>query len=89
MDWAIPTGFAAMTLQVNQFYYLLLQGQHNSAAMVRVMAWVAGVKVVGGIIAALISWQAFLIWLMASLLLCLGVGRWMIRRTALAPRAAI
>ncbi|MBI3415084.1 MAG: oligosaccharide flippase family protein [Verrucomicrobia bacterium] len=84
----LPAGFAAMTLQINQFYYLLLQGQHNSAAMVRVMACVAGLKVVGGIISALISWQAFLIWLMVGLLMCFGLGRWMIRRIALEKNAS-
>lgn len=83
----LPAGFAAMTLQINQFYYLLLQGQHNSAAMVRVMAGVAGLKMAGGILAALISWQAFLLWLMLGLILCLGLGRTMIRRIALAAHA--
>jgi hypothetical protein len=74
-----PAGMAAITVQANQFYYLLLQGQHNSAGMVRVMAAVAGLKTLGTALAALLSWNAFLAWLMISMILSPLLGRWMIR----------
>ncbi|MEO8428334.1 MAG: hypothetical protein ABI651_14585, partial [Verrucomicrobiota bacterium] len=79
MSLLMPTGMAAITVQANQFYYLLLQGQHNSAGMVRVMAVVAGLKTLGSVLAALFSWRAFLVWLMISMLLSPLLGRWMIR----------
>lgn len=79
----IPAGFAMVTVQVNQFYYLLLQGQHNSAGMVRVMLVVSGLKTLGSIVAAWFSWTAFAGWLIVSLLSSGLLGRWMIRRLAL------
>lgn len=79
----IPAGFAMVTVQVNQFYYLLLQGQHNSAGMVRVMLVVSGLKTLGSIVAAWFSWTAFVWWLIVSLLSSGLLGRWMIRRLAL------
>lgn len=78
-----PAGCAMMTVQVNQFYYLLLQGQHNSSGMVKVMIAIAGVKTVGSLVAAAVSWNTFLIWLVASLLLAGALGRFMIRQMAL------
>jgi O-antigen/teichoic acid export membrane protein len=79
MSLLLPAGMAAITVQANQFYYLLLQGQHNSAGMVRVMAAVAGLKTLGTVLAALLSWNAFLAWLMISMILSPLLGRWMIR----------
>lgn len=83
LPMVIPAGMATMTALTNQFYYLLLQGQHNSAAMVRVMTVVAGLKTAGSIAAAAVSFNAFLGWLAFSLLLGAGIGRFMIRRIAL------
>ena len=68
--------------QVNQFYYLLLQGQQNSAGMVRVMLIVSGIKTLGSIGTALISWSLFSDWLIASLFISGLLGRWLIRRMA-------
>jgi O-antigen/teichoic acid export membrane protein len=79
MSLLLPAGMAAITVQANQFYYLLLQGQHNSAGMVRVIAAVAGLKTLGSALAALFSWKAFLAWLMISMILSPLLGRWMIR----------
>lgn len=79
----LPAGMAMMTAQINQFYYLLLQGQHNSAGMVRVMVTVAGVKTAGSVLAAAISWTAFVNWLVGSVLVAGLIGRFMIRHLAL------
>ena len=79
MGLILPAGLAAISLQVNQFYFLLLQGKHNSSAMVQVMFAVAGIKIVGGIVAALISIRAFEIWLVLGMFVCWGVGRTMVR----------
>src|SRR4030095_13424287 len=68
-------GLIMLNSQINQFYYLLLQGQHNSAGMVWVMLIVAAIKTLGGIIAAARSWEAFLGWLMVAPLVCGWVGR--------------
>lgn len=83
-----PTGCGVLTAQVNQFQYLLLQGQHNSLGMVKVMAVTAGVKTLGSLVAALISWEAFLGWLFLSVLVNWVVGRAMIRHLALSPLSA-
>jgi O-antigen/teichoic acid export membrane protein len=82
-----PAGCAMLTMQVNQFQYLLLQGRHNSTGMVKVMLVVAGVKSVGAVIAAAISWSAFLGWMIASVPVCALIGRQMIRVMALTPGA--
>jgi O-antigen/teichoic acid export membrane protein len=84
IDMLIPAGLAVVASQINQFHYLLLQGQHNSAAMVRVMMVVAGVKTFGSIVAAAISWNALMNWLAISVVLAGLIGRFMIRKTALA-----
>lgn len=81
----LPAGLAMAGVQVNQFHYLLLQGQHNSAGMVRIMLTVALIKTIGSIAAAAISWSTFLGWLVISLPLGALLGRWLIRRTALRP----
>ena len=81
-------GLAAVTVQVNQFHYMLLQGQHNSAGMVKVMLVVAGIKTAGSILAAMISWQAFLIWLVLSAPIAGWVGRHLIHRAAFLPEIA-
>jgi len=76
-------GLAMVTSQVNQFQYLLLQGQHNSAAMVRVMLTLAGIKTAGSLVAAAISWPAFLWWLVISMPVSAWLGRHLIRKVAL------
>ena len=49
MSMLMPVGMAAVALQINQFQFLLLQGQQKSASMVRVMVVVAGHTVFGAI----------------------------------------
>ncbi|MBI4660982.1 MAG: oligosaccharide flippase family protein [Verrucomicrobia bacterium] len=83
LDVLLPAGFAMVTSQINQFYYLLLQGQHNSAGMVKVMLVVSGLKTLGSVASAAISWPAFLLWLMISTVLGGWIGRTMIRSMAL------
>jgi O-antigen/teichoic acid export membrane protein len=79
----VPTGAALAVATANQFNYLLLQGQHNSASMAKVMAVVAGLKVAGTVLAALVSWKVLLIWLGLSLPISIGLGRHLIHRIAL------
>lgn len=83
MGMILAAGLAAVTVQVNQFQYLLLQGQHNSLGMVKVMLAVAGIKTLGSIVAATISWPAFLAWLILSVAISAWLGRHLIRREAL------
>ena len=83
IEMLVPAGFAMVAAQVNQFYYLLLQGQHNSAGMVKVMTTVAGVKSAGSLIAAAISWPVFLGWLIVSTVVSGLIGRQLIRKMAL------
>lgn len=75
----IPAGISFMAVQVNQFHYLLLQGQHNSGGIVRVMVITAGLKTVGSIAAAAYSWTAFLLWLPFATLLVALLGRFLIQ----------
>lgn len=79
----IPAALATVTLQINQFYYLLLQGQHNSAGIVKVLMVVAGFRTIGSVVSAAISWPAFLNWQMVSMILGALIGRFMVRRMAL------
>ena len=79
----IAAGLAAVTAQVNQFQYLLLQGQHNSSGMVKVMLAVVGVKTMGSVVAASISWSALLAWLILSVAVSAAIGRYLIRAAAL------
>jgi hypothetical protein len=79
----IPAGCGMVAAQINQFYYLLLQGQHNSAGMVKVMLTIAGIKLLGGVLAAIASLQIFLWWLTASALVSGVIGRSMILDLAL------
>ncbi|MCI0539736.1 MAG: hypothetical protein L0Z50_31395 [Verrucomicrobiales bacterium] len=79
----IPAGLVMLNSQINQFYYLLLQGQHNSAGMVWVMLAVAAIKTLGGIAAAAISWEAFLGWLILAPLVCGWIGRALILQMTL------
>lgn len=79
----VPAGLVMLNSQINQFYYLLLQGQHNSAGMVWVMLVVAAVKTLGGIVAAALSWEAFLGWLILAPLVCGWAGRTAILRMTL------
>ena len=83
----LPAGCGVITAQVNQFQYLLLQGQHNSSGMVKVMAVVAASKTLGTILAALISWRAVLSWLILSVAVNWLLGRWLIRSMALGKRS--
>lgn len=76
----LSAGSILAVSQVNQFQYLLLQAQHNSAAVVRVLLILAAVKTTGSIVAAFISWQAFLIWLVVSLFVNAVLGRFLVRR---------
>jgi O-antigen/teichoic acid export membrane protein len=85
----VPAGLAALAAQVNQFNYMLLQGQHKSMDMVRVMFAVAGVKTLGSVIAAAWSWPIFLSWLVLSPVVCGWLGRTLIRRYALGPAGGI
>ncbi len=78
-------GLVMLAALGNQFYYLLLQGQHNSSAMVKVMLMVAGLKTLASAVAAALSWNTFMVWLWLSPLVCMAVGRTMILRLALAP----
>lgn len=78
----LPAGIAAITLQCNQFQFLLLQGQGNSVAMARVLTWVALVKTCGTIVSLLVSWQAFEVWLCISMPVCALLGRHLIRSAA-------
>jgi O-antigen/teichoic acid export membrane protein len=82
----LPAGLAMALVQVNQFYFLLLQGQHNSAGMIRIMMVMAGLKTLGSIVAASISWSALMNWLITSVILAGLLGRIMIRRMALSDR---
>ena len=79
----LPAGLAMLTVQANQFQYLLLQGQHNSADMVKAMIVVALVKTGGSVLAAAIDWSLFLYWLTGSSLVCAVLGRYLIQREAL------
>lgn len=87
-----PAGLAMVTSQINQFYYLILQGQHNSAGIAKVMTIVASLKTLGSLVAASISWPVFLGWLVVSAPLFGILGRFLIRKMALTEselRAAI
>jgi O-antigen/teichoic acid export membrane protein len=83
MGMLVAAGMTMAAAQVNQFYYLLLQGRRNSSGMVKVMATVAAIKTIGSLAAAAISWPSFLTWLVVSPLVCGLMGRQMIRRMAL------
>ena len=78
----LPAGFATAALQINQFYGLLLQGRHNSAALVKVTLLISALKTAGSIVAASISWEAFLNWLIVSFLASGLVGGLLLRRAA-------
>jgi O-antigen/teichoic acid export membrane protein len=74
----IPAGLVMVNSQVNQFHYLLLQGQHDSAGMVWVMLTTSAIKSIGGIAAAAISWEAFIAWLVLAPVVGAAVGRTLI-----------
>ncbi len=76
----LPAGMAALSLQANQFQNLLLQGQHDSSSMVKVMLVLATMRTVGSIAAAAVSWSVFLVWLLFSAILVAVVGRALIRQ---------
>ena len=75
-----PAGCAMAIPHVNQFLFLLLQGQQNSRDIVRILLSVAMLKTMGGWVAALISWQAYLVWCCVSLFLAYGLGRYLVLR---------
>ncbi len=78
----LPAGLAAAASQANQFQYLLLQGQHDSGSMARVMILLATFRTVGSIVTAAISWPAFVGWLIASTVVVSLLGRFRIRQIA-------
>jgi O-antigen/teichoic acid export membrane protein len=84
MPLLFPAGIAAAAVQTNQFQYLLLQGQHNSLGMVKVMSILATIRTLGSILAGMVSWSAFVIWLLISTAIIALLGRALIRRLALA-----
>lgn len=88
MPLVLAAGMAAVSVQVNQFHYLLLQGQQKSADMVPVMGAVAGVKTAGSLVAACVSWDSFLAWQCVSVAVTALLGRQLIRRAAFAPQRA-
>lgn len=83
MPLVLAAGMAAVSVQVNQFYYLLLQGQQRGERMVAVMSMVACVKTLGSALAALVSWEWFLVWQCVSAGVSAWLGRQLIRRAAL------
>ena len=87
MTLLFPAGLAMLTVQANQFQYLLLQSRHNSVDMVKAMIVVAVVKTAGSVVAAAINWSAFLLWLALSTLVCAWLGRFLIQRLALRSMA--
>ena len=76
----VPAGVAMLTGQINQFYYLILQGKHNSVGVAKVMLTVASLKTLGSILAAWIAWPAFLAWLFVSAVFAIVIGRSMVWR---------
>jgi O-antigen/teichoic acid export membrane protein len=84
MPLLLPAGMGAVASQANQFEYLLLQGQHNSSGMVKVMLALAAMRTAGSIIAGAISWPVFLGWMLLSTVLVSVLGRTWIQRMALA-----
>ena len=83
MPLLIPAGMAAIAAQTNQFQYLLLQGRHNSSAIVKIMLVLASIRTVGSLIAAAISWHAFSVWMLLSTVVVAWLGRTLIQRVAL------
>jgi O-antigen/teichoic acid export membrane protein len=83
MPLLLPAGMATVALQTNQFQYLLLQGQHNSSGMIKVMLPLAALRTAGSLVAGAISWPVFLGWLLVSTALVAWVGRVSIQRMAL------
>jgi len=79
----LPSGLAAAGGLILLFPNLILQGQQNSAAMVRVMLVMTGVKTALSAAAAAVSWEWFLGWLVLSLPVSALLGRVLIRREAL------
>lgn len=75
----VAAGFITINAAINQFYYLILQAQHNSGDMVKVMLFMAVLKMGGGLVAAAISWTVFLIWLPCSVVASWILGRWLIK----------
>jgi hypothetical protein len=51
--------------------------------MVKVMLVLAAIKTVGSALAAAISWECYLAWLVLGLLAIAGLGRHLVRRIAL------
>jgi O-antigen/teichoic acid export membrane protein len=83
VDLVFMAGLSMLSVQINQFQYLLLQGQHNSADMVKVMLVVSGTKTIGSVLFACISWNALLCWISFSVIICGFVGRRMVHKIAL------
>jgi O-antigen/teichoic acid export membrane protein len=81
MALLLPAGLAAAATQINQFQYLLLQGQHDSVSMAKLMIVLALIRTAGSVLAAAVSWPFFLGWLMISTLLVGWLGRTWIQKT--------
>ncbi len=89
MPLLIPGGMAAVAAQTNQFQYLLLQGQHNSSGMVKVMLVLAALRTAGSMVTGAASWPIFLGWLLVSTLLVAWFGRVWIQHMALSNCQAV
>ncbi len=83
LSMVFASGFILINASINQFYYLVLQGQQNSRDMVKVMLLLALVKTAGGVICASISWSAFILWPIGNVVLSWLLGRWLIQRFAM------
>jgi O-antigen/teichoic acid export membrane protein len=89
LSLVIPAGAGFGVLMLVQFFFLLLQGQHNSASMVRIMLLVAATKTVGSCLAAWVSWPCLMGWLALSILVCGWLGRYLTFKTAALSHAAV
>lgn len=89
LSLVIPAGGGFAALLFTQFFFLLLQGQHNSAGIVRIMVVVALVKTAGSCLAAWISWKCLMGWFALSLLICGWLSRYMVFKMSSVSSGAI
>lgn len=83
----IPASMVATALQVNQFHYLLLQANLDSAAIMRIAIWVSALKILLSVFAALVSWDALQwAWLTAPVIVGL-LGRLLVRQAVFSLRS--
>jgi O-antigen/teichoic acid export membrane protein len=83
MPLLFPAGLAMAVVPLNQFHYLLLQSQHDSLSIAKVMLVLAVFKMAGTLLAAWFSWNVFLGWLVVSFFACACLGRYLVLRLAL------